>query len=1390
MKKAGKITLYVIGVILTLVILLVLFRNEIIGYALKKVISNRSEESVTLVLESFHFDMFSGDIVVEHPVLMFTDLYMSEQKNIKIDKIVYAKLVINGLDLKSLIFHGDIIAHRFLIDKPEFWLVEHGTEKKSSFHPEKLIRTLNQNPGNFSKINIKIAVVEIHYGSIKLSESALPDVDQGLVDFTIILRQFDTHPDSLAIDNRVLYSEEFKLKLRNLKKELQSGYILEIDSAVFSSKQSDLIITGASLLPGAGITEKNKMGIKAGRLAFNDIGLNEIRGLEDLNLSSVEISDGVFFSKANENSDKNINPEKPKGANELIKILYDFRLDSISVNNFDYYNIGSGKDDTLIALHRIDFLITDLKIDSTMISDLFWHLHYNNIRFHTGPLSIRKLIPGYLLKYDSFSYTNEEKHLHLENIYLVSDTTAAGRQPETKVLIPVLEINGLSMKRLQKRAKQHLNITLLNPGGDLDITSLAKKDSTKAGKILFPGYLLLDKIELSGGHFHVVNKGMMEAGVDNLHLILTKLHLPEAKNDSLHFKHVSIQYDNSSILWKDNPMSVTTGPLTYEHGRLSLKEIFWKKNTTGGHNSLQLNAVNITGFDRVKLMHSHKLVVDSLVFSEPRLSGDFVINDKSKAGQQGSFGQMVIPYTFQVNHLAVKNGRINQTGTYKDEPVRIKTGYNLKLWDLMAEKDDSLKSVLNRIRWYFELTELKAEALKHSIKINYLLTDSYGEVLRLNNLAVSYIPEAEADTDKITFRSMIVPSINVSGLDYSLLMMKDSLNFDSLQIKDPYIDMVLPAQTGYREEQEEDNEFRPRDYLVFGYQGVELDNLNLKIEKKGPDNNEHISLKKFDFGHFKDSGWGNNLIDDLVFNFEEFSFYDSISNKHVHINKGMLDSDKGTLFIQGVKGSNAIFHEDGSIDLTKPGISLNSRDIELSGITIGKTLPTHISAGKLKVEDIILDIVQQPSDTSRREDLKVDLDIMKKLENLLTSMQLDTALLSDINFNIHSLGDTAEGLIKIDSIGMFVEKLHVDSSMVGEIRPNIINRITIDLKGNTQITKDSLYELRTGKLHYNFREQKITIDSFYITPLFEPEEFFRRSVYQTDRIDFFSPKLEIDHIDLNELLSEKHLHISNVNLYNAQTEMYRDKHYPLKPGIYKPLPRELLSGIKKAFTIDSVHIIDSYLKYLEMDAKADDPGEVYFDRFNITAYNLTSRLKEGEKKDLIIDLHTRIMGQSMMDLNIRFPLYPDTIAFRMTGKTEKIDLTSLNPLTRNLLGIGITKGKGRVDISYISGNDSVAKGALIFKYKKLRLLPYNRKKEKLRKNVLTPLVSFMINDLVVKSNNPRFARKPRVGEVYFKRDTQKSIVNYVWKSVLSGLMSTMGFNNRAQRQERKEERKK
>jgi hypothetical protein len=157
-----------------------------------------------------------------------------------------------------------------------------------------------------------------------------------------------------------------------------------------------------------------------------------------------------------------------------------------------------------------------------------------------------------------------------------------------------------------------------------------------------------------------------------------------------------------------------------------------------------------------------------------------------------------------------------------------------------------------------------------------------------------------------------------------------------------------------------------------------------------------------------------------------------------------------------------------------------------------------------------------------------------------------------------------------------------------------------------------------------------------------------------------------------------------------------------------------------------------------------------------------------------------------MDVTVFFPLHNDSTAFWLATKTENIDLTVLNSMTTNLLGLGITRGVGSVDAQYISGNDSLATGSLIFKYKKLELKRYNRKKSQLKNK---GFINFLINDLVVKSNNPKFARKPRVGQVYFERETEKGVVAYLFRSLLTGLTSTLGFNNKEQRMERKEDRK-
>jgi hypothetical protein len=65
----------------------------------------------------------------------------------------------------------------------------------------------------------------------------------------------------------------------------------------------------------------------------------------------------------------------------------------------------------------------------------------------------------------------------------------------------------------------------------------------------------------------------------------------------------------------------------------------------------------------------------------------------------------------------------------------------------------------------------------------------------------------------------------------------------------------------------------------------------------------------------------------------------------------------------------------------------------------------------------------------------------------------------------------------------------------------------------------------------------------------------------------------------------------------------------------------------------------------------------------------------------------------------------------------------------------------------------------------------------------------VVNDIKLRSNNPKSLGKPRIGEVYFERDKEKSILNYIWKSTMSGLLTTVGITNKQQKEAEKNDRK-
>jgi hypothetical protein len=199
---------------------------------------------------------------------------------------------------------------------------------------------------------------------------------------------------------------------------------------------------------------------------------------------------------------------------------------------------------------------------------------------------------------------------------------------------------------------------------------------------------------------------------------------------------------------------------------------------------------------------------------------------------------------------------------------------------------------------------------------------------------------------------------------------------------------------------------------------------------------------------------------------------------------------------------------------------------------------------------------------------------------------------------------------------------------------------------------------------------------------------------------------------------------------------------------------------------------------------------VFFTGFNIKAINITNRWNPEKRMLAKIFADGKLMGKSKIEVALYFPLNQDqTDQFWFTARSEKIDLTTLNPMTQNLSGLTIMNGKGSIDIPLITANDTLALGTMMFKYRTFKVSLYNRKKATKAGGISVPLVNFVVNNLVLRSNNPALLKRPRVGIVYFERDRNKSIINYIWKSTLSGVLSTMGFNNKEQRKRRKEYRK-
>lgn len=1383
MTRVNKILL-VIGAILVLAVAsAVVFRHQIASYALRTVIHNRSGGKVVLKISSTYFSPFQGTVSLTGPDIYFTDAYLDEKHSMKLNRISLDEILINDISIVDVLFNRHILAGHLIIKKPVIWFEEEEGVEKSSFDPDKLMQTLNQQPSDLTKLDISIKDIEIQYGTLNIDGDQVDKFAPSYVDFKLILHNFSTLPPADTSVKRILLSEDFLFKIKNLQRVFPSGYELTIDSALFSSSSKRMYWNGVSVFE-VNKDSLNRQGISlhAGSFTLNDIEIRQINSISDLHLRSLIISHGFLYKYGakliKQNKSDTLND---KGVKELFSILHGFELDTLWLNQFNFARIEDNTDTVFLA-DNISMMVNGISIDSSMVDDPWRKVIASEVSFRTGRFYAKHVIDSIDVGFTDIEYFSAEQKFQLNGLNIQDYNKVRGLDA-LQISSGKIKIDSISVFKFREGIKQSIKLTIIGPDIAYNMASRAKsKNKTKENS--FTDLFSIERFRIKNGNFSFSNDSL-SFKVNGLDFNASDFEFSEKSKIPIKYKGLAVSFDKLVVDINSVDDSISTGRLSYAGQNLKINNIhtILRTGEKKYESSILLSSIELKEFDLNKFLKRNELKVAEVFIDTPILQGNIQLFRKEDTLADKKENKAIFPFKIEVGKLNIINGNTDCNIFTKRDSVYLKSVINLELTNISGDEFDTLNLWLEKMAWAINFSSTKVSSGRTNVSFKRLMLDEINSKFLLSGFQLHHDKVLRKQEQAFEINNLTIPKMEISGINVDKFVFHDTLYFNKIFIDKPTFDAIIHPHA------KKENKVIEKPDLSFlekiNYDTIELKNLKFDLENRGKDSSDAFySLKGLSVFHLSDFNNNNkNIFSSLVFTFNDFAFRDTINNKYVIIDSGKIDPVNHSILISKLKSGILASHND--LAPAKSGNSYQLSGIELSGIYLENQLPTQFTIEKLKVDSLGLNFIGQ-NNSGGTTAIDINRNMLENYNNIISIFKIDSTFLNNLKVNYLKNADEKEGSVNFENVALILNKISLDTIKSTE-NQFPLNDVTINLKGRTFITKDSLYVFKTGNINYSFPLNRVTVDSLWFTPRYSDTNFFNKAVYQTDRMDIFAQKIELNDIRFQEYIKEKKIHVGSVDLFHINADMERNKMYPMKPGLFKGMPQASIRNASQIFTIDSVRVFDSYVSYTQYVEKSETPGKIFFDKFNIHLYNLSNDPRFVDSaSQLIVTADANIMGQSRLNLSAYFNLLSPIDKFWFKASSEPIDLTCLNSMTENLMGMSIAQGKGYIEIPKIEGDSGIAQGKMYFKYKKLKITLYNRKKAQLHKGMFTPLVDFMLNDLLLKSNNPKWARSPRIGQAYFERDTQKGIVNYVFKSSLSGILSTLGFNNKDQRQEKKD----
>lgn len=515
------------------------------------------------------------------------------------------------------------------------------------------------------------------------------------------------------------------------------------------------------------------------------------------------------------------------------------------------------------------------------------------------------------------------------------------------------------------------------------------------------------------------------------------------------------------------------------------------------------------------------------------------------------------------------------------------------------------------------------------------------------------------------------------------------------------------------------------------------------------------------------------LINSIVSNFIEKKLTNIIHNKEskeytVRFKKVHFNVFSGSLSVKGISldpkiKSNSDLNSEMSSNKPQYKISLSS--IKISGIQLLKLLfNKNILINKLILTDLFVQKFNTSKSTIKKDNTKKPINLDSIYIKEFNGLQIDKIKINKFTYHvINSSND--EIIFQSSPVSFELERIalkkYQDDLFKLEIRDNQFNIKNI----NVEFEKTQ-YSLSMGSITIDTNKDNINIKNLIYKPLKNKYVVANSYKYNSEVYSLDVNEIHFFNFNLSKAVTDDGIYIDSISVNKFNLDIFKDQRKPFDYKKRPKLPHIALKQMESPLNIKKIIITNSFLSYEEKLENKKILMKVNFSDINTQITNISS-IKEWREDPLRIEFHSKLMNESVMNVNLLFPLKDNENTFYINGKLGSADFRYFDSAIIPALGIKVLSG--RLDAMTFE-----AKADSYSSHGTMTMLYHNLKAEvfKTKTTGTNDFLSWTVNHVVHRSN-PGAKDKTREAVLYYERTNYKGIGNYLWKTLQSGITNTI-----------------